>query len=351
MGLDVSYVAEHHENLHHILVFLTVSGAVPNATLEAEVVARDNADELPRLVVRCGTSSSSQLELPAHVVIGKKEVRLVGETHYEIKLHAPSSSRSQSRPCSPPSTEIESTSIMDATYFSTTQPTSFICTSCSLPLVHASQVSSYRDLPSEHWAELVDAWMCHSDMKLHEHVKKNSKDGFWPEAQEALVGGSYVLVQEEVVLRGNIREPRKDVKVRFSPSPSPYSVSLVFQKKRTYKKAGIGLLTHGRRAPQLKLLWSHSRRSLQLVLRDVTLWRRLVQETMTGYAFGRYKPSNSNISPRLTTLMLQRFMPRGATSVETSMCSSFVISLSFLRPCFFYPYINILTFSAYIGYG
>ncbi|TCD70683.1 hypothetical protein EIP91_002058 [Steccherinum ochraceum] len=212
VGLDVSYVAENHENLRHILVFLTVSGAASNLPVEAEVVARENPDELPRLVVRCGTSSSSQLELPAHVVMGKKEVRLVGEDHYEIKLHAPSSSRPQSRPGSPPSTEIESASIMDATYFSTTQPTSFICTSCSLPLVHASQVSSYRDLPSEHWAELVDAWMCHSDMKLHEHVKKNSKDGFWPEAREALVGGSYVLVQEEVVLRGNIREPKKDAK-------------------------------------------------------------------------------------------------------------------------------------------
>ena len=56
----------------------------------------------------------------------------------------------------------------------------FICASCSLPLVHAAKVARYRDLPSEHWAELVDAWMCHADLKLHEQVRRGSKEGFWP---------------------------------------------------------------------------------------------------------------------------------------------------------------------------
>ncbi|THH28586.1 hypothetical protein EUX98_g5594 [Antrodiella citrinella] len=209
-GLDVSYVAEHHENLQHVLIFLTIAGASSTVSVEAEVIARDGS-QLPRLIVRCGSSSSSALELPTRVSLGKKDIRLVGGNHYEVKLPTASGSR----PGSPatPLFEVDSTAIMDAAHFTSTHPTSLICASCSLPLVHASCVNAYRDLPSEHWAELVEAWMCHGDMKLHEHVKKGSKDGFWPSEAEILVGGSYVLVREEAVVRGNLCESRHDDKM------------------------------------------------------------------------------------------------------------------------------------------
>ena len=49
--------------------------------------------------------------------------------------------------------------------------------------------------------------MCHGDMKLHEDVQRRSMEGFWPaEGGEALVGGSYLLVREEVVVVGNLCE-------------------------------------------------------------------------------------------------------------------------------------------------
>ncbi|KAH8102991.1 ubiquitin-conjugating enzyme E2-binding protein [Cristinia sonorae] len=174
-SLDVIYVAEYHESLQHVLVFLTIPGASasPQSAVEAEVLLRED-DDLPRLIVRCGVNTSSPLELPARVNVGKKDIRLVGENHYEVKLQTPAPSN-RSRPGTPhsPSPELDSPAIMDATYFTTTNPTSLVCTSCSLPLVQASRITSYRDLPSEHWAELVDAWMCHADMKLHEQVQKN----------------------------------------------------------------------------------------------------------------------------------------------------------------------------------
>ena len=46
--------------------------------------------------------------------------------------------------------------------------------------------------------------MCHSDQRLHEHVKKHSAQGFWPQEGEALVGGSYILFEESAVVRSNV---------------------------------------------------------------------------------------------------------------------------------------------------
>jgi hypothetical protein len=82
-------------------------------------------------------------------------------------------------------------------------PTSFTCASCSLPLVQASKITDYRDLPSEHWAELVDAWMCHSDQKLNDQIAKHAQ-GFEPEPCKALVGGSYILFNVGNVVTSNL---------------------------------------------------------------------------------------------------------------------------------------------------
>ncbi|KAI1794331.1 HECT-like ubiquitin-conjugating enzyme-binding-domain-containing protein [Ganoderma leucocontextum] len=195
-GLDVHFVAEYHETLQHILVFLNVQGMTLGANLEAEVVpaAETSTSERSYLLLRCGASTSPLLSLPAPVSPGVKEVKVVGQ-FYEIKLAVTST---------PPSPFEALSGILDATQLLSTAPTSFVCAACSLPLVQASRLHEYRDLPSEHWAELVDAWMCHTDQRLHEHVKKHSAQGFWPQEGEALVGGSYILFEESAVVQSNV---------------------------------------------------------------------------------------------------------------------------------------------------
>ncbi|CAL1699135.1 unnamed protein product [Somion occarium] len=209
--LDVTFVAEHHENLQHILVFLTIAGLRSGSHVEAEVISRDGSVRGNQLVLECETSTSPTLDLPVRVPVGKKEVRLVPGTENRFEIKLPTLSPGRSRPNTPSASNSDHESfdvaILDATRLSSLTPTSFICSSCSLPLVHASKLHQYRDLPSEHWAELVDAWMCHADIKLHEDVKKGSRDGFWPSAGEGLVGGSYVLVHENDVIKTNFCHP------------------------------------------------------------------------------------------------------------------------------------------------
>jgi hypothetical protein len=64
----------------------------------------------------------------------------------------------------------------------------------------------YRDLPSEFWTELVDAWMCHHDQKLTEQITRNAKEGSWPKIGECLVGGSYLLLEESSIVKSSLRQ-------------------------------------------------------------------------------------------------------------------------------------------------
>lgn len=219
-GFGVHYVAENHENLHHILVFLNVTGVTPGAVVEAEVLASSADGE--RLIIKNGLHVSDPLSLPGRATPGKTEVK-VQSGHYEVKLASPSSSLT---------TGSDSTPLLDASQLSTANPTSFICASCSLPLVQSSGIDNYRDLPSEHWEELVDAWMCHADQTLHSQVARHGQ-GFWPEPGQALVGGSYILFEESSV-----------VKIHFCPEEQSKVRNPLYRffGFRTIKKTGVGLL-------------------------------------------------------------------------------------------------------------
>ncbi|KAF8155876.1 HECT-like ubiquitin-conjugating enzyme-binding-domain-containing protein [Crassisporium funariophilum] len=213
-GFDIIYVAENHENLQHILVFFTIVGGKDGAEVQAEVLPPflDSVDGGDHLVIKSGPHTSLPLLLPAHTTPGKKEVR-AQSSHYEIKLMTipsgtvPSDHSGSSAP------------LLDAPQLEAMNPTSFLCSSCSLPLVQSSKVDSYRDLPSEHWEELVEAWMCHSDQKLHDQVAQHGKGGFWPSPGQALVGGSYILFDETAMNKTNLHlreEPTHEDNWRLS---------------------------------------------------------------------------------------------------------------------------------------
>ncbi|KAG1748303.1 HECT-like ubiquitin-conjugating enzyme-binding-domain-containing protein [Suillus paluster] len=196
-ALDISYVAEYHETLKHVLVFVTVSGVPVDTELQAEVLPTSSSGtEGDWLVIRSSWASSPPLSLPVRVAPGKKDVH-IRQGHYELKIGIanPQAARSSSPD--------EPTPLMSAEQLMSLKPTSWSCISCSLPLVYSLKLTKYRDLPSEHWEELVDAWMCHADQTLHNHVAKHGR-GFWPEESEALVGCSYILFQQSAIVSNNV---------------------------------------------------------------------------------------------------------------------------------------------------
>lgn len=215
------YVAENHENLNHTLVFVTITGGKAGAEVQAEVLPPflgHTSEGSDHLVVKSGPHSSLPLMLPAHTTPGPKDVR-VQSGHYEIKLmnqlhssSTPSTSSSPS-PTAPEYTDDTPPPLLDATQLTSIKPTSFLCASCSLPLIQSSRVTQYRDLPSEYWEELVEAWMCHGDQKLNEQVAKQGRRGFWPVNGQGLVGGSYILFEQDAMIENNLHLT-KETRVR-----------------------------------------------------------------------------------------------------------------------------------------
>ena len=181
------------------MVFFNVTGAVAGINLEVDI--QSSADNAERFLVLSGTKTTLPSPLPARVSPGKPTVK-VQSGHFELKLPTVGT------PDLPSSSAVE---MYDATALSKSMPTTFICSSCSLPLVQSTKVKEYKDLPSEHWQELVDVWMCHSDQKLHEEVMQNAKRGFWPKEGEALVGGSYIVFENSGVVKAHLHqlEPRE----------------------------------------------------------------------------------------------------------------------------------------------
>ncbi|KAJ9497161.1 hypothetical protein H2202_007317 [Exophiala xenobiotica] len=47
------------------------------------------------------------------------------------------------------------------------QKTAIRCKSCNADIVHSGRVTSWKDLPSDHWAELMDLWFCHKPHEAH----------------------------------------------------------------------------------------------------------------------------------------------------------------------------------------
>ena len=203
-GLDAQYVAEYHENLRSVAVFLQVTGQQAGLDIEAEVFPSGGE----RLIVKCGASTSAPLALPARVVPGKKEVQ-VQSGHLELKLDC-SSGQVNGNGTLSYTNDTPGIGLLDAVQLTILNPTSFICASCSLPLVQCSKLCRYNDLPSEHWAELLEAWMCHSDQRLSDRIALYTT-GLWPTPGQALVGGSYILFESSSLVASNFRcdEPSK----------------------------------------------------------------------------------------------------------------------------------------------
>lgn len=226
IALNVSYVAEYHETLRHVLVFVAVSGIPVDTELQAEVLPTSSSGtEGDWLVIRSSWASSPPLSLPVRVIPGKKDVQ-IRQGHYELKLGIanPQAARSSSPD--------EPTPLMSAEQLLSSKPTSWSCISCSLPLVHCPKLFKFRDLPSEHWEELVDAWMCHADQTLHNHIAKHGR-GFWPEDSEALVGGGYILFQQSAIVSNNVSCTEQPLVNIYFLLNSCYC--------RTNKKADVGL--------------------------------------------------------------------------------------------------------------
>ncbi|SCV74265.1 BQ2448_6697 [Microbotryum intermedium] len=127
----------------------------------------------------------SRVVLPSRVATQVAPVISRG-SYFEIKLAAFEPSPTRSRP------DLEIHSPLSTAELRDSLPRSFACSTCHSEVVDTSAISKYNALPSEHWAELLDAWMCHQDQTLSDDLIAKGK-GIQPRAGEGMVGSSYLL--------------------------------------------------------------------------------------------------------------------------------------------------------------
>lgn len=193
-------MAEHHETLKHVLLFIAyATPSSSNGVPTAEVLPSTSSGTYGDcLFLRLAGTPSPPLALPVPVVPGPKTV-LNRSGHWEIKASC--------FQIGAPPKESEDVALLPASELTSLSPSSYTCSSCFLPLVPMPP-ARYRDLPSEHWEELIEAWMCHPEgqtLAKTGMVNGDGSLGFWPTREEALVGGSYVLFDAEAVAGGNIK--------------------------------------------------------------------------------------------------------------------------------------------------
>lgn len=125
-------------------------------------------------------------------LVGQKPLDMLYKAdHYEIKIPtAVSTQFTRARD------DLEIANPYSAQEFRTHKPSSLSCTSCGAQLADLNQVKRYNDLPSEHWAELLDAWMCHPDQTLSKDIIEKGNN-IWPQANQALISTTGIILAEQ----------------------------------------------------------------------------------------------------------------------------------------------------------
>lgn len=180
----VGYVCEHQENLRTVQVMLYGGDTALATDLELEVATPGDA------VVTSRSDSKLRITvaLPTPVPLGQRVPFTTADGHVEAKLAA------LPTPSSALSLNSNITHALSAPNLRQLAPRSLCCTQCDHELAEFPADVQFKDLPSEHWAEMLEAWMCHADPTFTAHIAKQTKDGFWPTKNTVLVGGSYLLV-------------------------------------------------------------------------------------------------------------------------------------------------------------
>lgn len=181
----IQYIVEEAHNLDSLTVNFWTSDRETN-----EIYSLQTLDSQSLGLVSSLTGTSHRITLPSPVESQPVNITSRG-TYFEIKL----STLQVDSTASFSSTDIDVQYPLSTNELRTHLPTDFSCKKCQNILVDSRLVTKYNTLPSEHWAELLDSWMCHGDQELSEDLIRKGK-GIKPRAGEGLVAAGYIMFEK-----------------------------------------------------------------------------------------------------------------------------------------------------------
>lgn len=194
--MQLTYTIEEMTNLGSMILQVWDSSASTEPQINPEPMSISLLDSRTVQVnqpdVQSALDESTRLNLTseaqASLVSSKPLDLLYKADHYEIKIPtAVSTQFTRNRD------DLEIAVPYSAQDFRKHQPRSLTCTSCSAQLAELSNVTRYNDFPSEHWAELLDAWMCHPDQTLSKDIIEKGNN-IWPQANQALISTTGIVL-------------------------------------------------------------------------------------------------------------------------------------------------------------
>lgn len=224
----LAYVAEWQANLKVVTVLVSLTAGEASGTSAAATAGRANSEVQAHLTYRVlatehdtaylfifhpTLSNDTILRLPTPVILGQAGSASLSGDHYSLKLRAGAASIPRS------SSDVFVPMPLSAASLQAQRPPTFRCSSCSQRVINSSATTRYRALPSEHWEELVDAWMCHGDQELNVSVARG-REGMdeskkLPD-QEAWVGDVYLLWPGTKAIAENVRVGQHEKEVIVS---------------------------------------------------------------------------------------------------------------------------------------
>ncbi|GAA5981760.1 hypothetical protein JCM10908_004598 [Rhodotorula pacifica] len=137
------------------------------------------------LVAPEASQFASRIPLPCRVPQQEAQAIYDG-TSYDLRLSIAQGSPTVQR------ADLEIRTPLTTDELRLSMPPTYHCAVCDMEVVDASPITRYNALPSEYWAELLDAWMCHQDHALSDDLIAKGK-GIKPRSDEGLVANTYLL--------------------------------------------------------------------------------------------------------------------------------------------------------------
>ncbi|KIW20442.1 hypothetical protein PV08_01017 [Exophiala spinifera] len=114
------------------------------------------------------------------------------------------------------------------------------CKRCSADIVQSGKINTWKDLPSDHWADLMDLWFCHKPhqgLSAHDHAAESK--GFSAKSQVVtnigvgLVDTVSFLLHREDCLNLQVR-----IIIRAASGESP--VGRIWRQERSFSESRLG---------------------------------------------------------------------------------------------------------------
>lgn len=208
---NVTYVVEHQENLKSLQVLVHGVGISSDLELNIQTLSSSSGSTKAAIITsKKDPSLSIDVVLPVSVYSDQTMPLVPQSLYQEAKLSA--------LPTPAASNALMITHALSAPDFRSMKPTVLCCTICQRHLAglpfYRDLKQAYKDLPSDHWAEMIDIWMCHDDPAFTARLAGMTEEGFWPRDGGVLVGGSYVLLEET---RGKWETLQKGIQKETEP--------------------------------------------------------------------------------------------------------------------------------------